>query len=137
MSETITYKQIDKICEIKVVDKRPSTDYKYYPLYEESRGWLRKPIIHNDVYVSIYGGMDGCYEEIYKKEDILKYTIYDNSSTYIIEDNIVYYRPFVHIKFDSKHINGHTKYFYSFDEAKNWASEFILKNGLDSKLIKF
>jgi hypothetical protein len=140
INETILYKQINKVCEIRIVDKRP-TDYQYMKTYTEKR-WLRKPIVYEDVFIiDNDGGYDGLYEggsytSIYTREDILAYKRSDGSSTYLIEENIVYYRPYVYIRFDSENVDGYCKYFDTFEEARLWTEDFVQKNKFDEKLIK-
>lgn len=137
-NESIIYKQIDKVCEISVVDKRLASGYQYYKEFRESR-FLRSPIIYRNVFIRFFSSCDGgTYTEIYTREKLLSYKLSDGRSEYIIDEfNDVYYRPYVYVKFDSKHIDGHTKYFDTFEDAKIWTEEFIQKYGFDKILIKF
>lgn len=134
--ESIVYKQIDKVCEIRVVDKRP-TDYQYMKTYSE-KCWLRKPVVYEDVFIKVNGGYEaGSYVDVYTREDILAYKRSDGTPTYLIEENIVYDKPYVYVRFDSKHIDRYCKYFNNFTSAKLWAEDFVQKNKFDEKLIKF
>ena len=137
-NESIIYKQIDKVCEISVVDKRLASGYQYYKEFRESR-FLRSPIIYRNVFIRFFSSCDGgAHVEIYTREKLLSYKLSDGRSEYIIDGfNDVYHRPCVYIKFDSNHIDGHAKYFDTFEDAKIWTEEFIQNNGLDKKLIKF
>lgn len=131
----ITYKQIDKVCEVQVSDKKKLSEYEYYSTYKEKR-IFRMPLIHHDVFVVTY-----CYDSytdstVFTKEDLLNIKLEEGISRYLLEENIVYARPFVYIKFGTDNITSFIKYFETFEEAQEWAKNFVFDNHLDKKLIK-
>jgi hypothetical protein len=135
-NQSIEYKRIEKVSQIRVVDKRVNTEYKWYDTYEKRKCFGRKETKSN-IFVSIMGGYEGgSFEYFNTKEDILEYKLDDGRDKYMIENNVVYHRPYVCVSFDSKHIDGHTMYFNTFNEAKLWAETFIVDNGFSEKLIQ-
>lgn len=136
--KSIFYKQVDKVCEIQVIDKRKKPQYQYYSTYKEKRTFKRA-LIHQDIFImnDYYGLSKYAIPDIYTKEDILNIKCQGDCSKYLIEGNIVYSRPCVYLKFALENISSHTIYFDTFQEAQDWARNFILNNHLGNQLIKF
>ena len=133
MNEKIIYKERKKICEISVVDRRVNTDYSYRETWEEKNGWFRKPTIRHNIYTK---WTCSSYVNTYTEEFILSSKMNDGRNYFLIEKNVVYYRPYVYVVFDSKNISSFMKYFDTFEEAKEWAENFVSENALEEKLIK-
>lgn len=138
--KTITYKLPHTIVQIRVADKRPVGGYEYFHEYKVSRGWFRSPKIYNHVFVSEVGGYFGgssttCINTL---GQILEYKTTDGlKSKYLVQNNILYYRPCVTVTFANKKVDSTTKEFDTFEEASEWAKKVIEDNELSNTLIEF
>ena len=132
--ETINFKDISRVCEIRVVDRFVNTEYKFHREYMVREAWWKKKTLRTSVFTRT-----GYYHDdvIVSRESILAFKLNDGRSKYLIENDTVYYRPLVVVSFNSDHINEFTKYFNTFALARAWAEDFVRTNRLDQRLVLF
>ena len=131
-----SYKKIDDISEIKVVDKVLRDYYEYHEVYIDNQQKTHNNVVVRTYYYNNSGVKDAI---IYPREAFLTEKDANDNPIYIIEKEKVYFCPFIEIIFNStsKNMGIYKKSFNSFEEACTWADNFIIGNNMTSKLIKF
>ena len=121
--DNIRYIKLNNIEEILISDFEISNFCDYHKKIELKTFW-GKIVLRNE-YFKIYRFLNG--HEYLGMEEFLEKGIYK------LINNEVYIKPKITFKF--KNINDYSLYFETKNEAILWLDDFLLKKGLNTKII--
>ena len=126
MGKQISYKKIESLENITVIDKIACENYTFYETLKTKR-FLKSPIIHKNVFLYCEYIYDDEYKYMLTADQIL-------SKDYLIENNTVFFKPYVQLNF--KCASSIKKTFNTFEDAVTWAREIIEVNKLEKTFMK-
>lgn len=132
----IKYYMISDIVEIIIHDKHIKRDYTFVKSHLEKKRFWRKEKYVEDHFLYIEYDYESKYKHKLSREKILSEKDNYNNQAYLIENNIVYYRPTIILIFGKKGVSNFIKTFKTLEHCQIWVDNLLVKNNLDTKIIK-